>query len=150
MAVLNLLVDDVVVKSFPLEKSGTTIGRSPDCDIQIEESAVSAKHARIEMIPNPIMEELTEIYIEDQGTMNGTYVNDVLVGRIASGEWRSRAFALSYLVGFGVSALSLPLIAWIHGSWGFSMLFGLLAGAALLIFVVVLYLPQTETASWSK
>ena len=81
MAVLNLLVDDVVVKSFPLEKSGTTIGRSPDCDIQIEESAVSAKHARIEMIPNPIMEELTEIYIEDQGTMNGTYVNDVLVGR---------------------------------------------------------------------
>jgi MFS family permease len=77
-------------------------------------------------------------------------INDVLVGRVASGEWRSRAFALSYLVGFGISALSLPLIAWIYGSWGFSMLFGLLAAAALLIFVVVLYLPQTETASSSK
>ena len=77
-------------------------------------------------------------------------INDVLIGRVASGEWRSRAFALSYLVGFGVSALSLPLIAWIHGSWGFSMLFGLLAGAALLIFVVVLYLPQTETPLSSK
>jgi MFS family permease len=72
-------------------------------------------------------------------------INDVLVGRVASGEWRSRAFALSYLVGFGVSALSLPLIAWVHGSWGFSVLFGLLAAAALLIFLVVLYLPQTET-----
>jgi MFS family permease len=76
-------------------------------------------------------------------------ISDVLVGRVASGEWRSRAFALSYLVGFGVSALSLPLIAWVQGSWGFSVLFGLLAGAALLIFIVVLYLPQTETASSS-
>ena len=81
MAVLNLLVDDVVVKSFPIEKSGMTIGRSPDCDIQIEESAVSGIHARIELIPNPLMEELTDIFIEDQGTMNGTFVNDVLVGR---------------------------------------------------------------------
>ncbi|MCH8106485.1 MAG: FHA domain-containing protein [Proteobacteria bacterium] len=81
MAVLNLLVEDVVVKSFPLEKSGLTIGRSPDCDIQIEEDAVSNKHARIEIIPSPIMEELTEIYIEDLGSMNGTHVNDELVGR---------------------------------------------------------------------
>lgn len=81
MAVLNLLVDDVVVKSFPLDKSGITIGRSPECDIQIEESAVSSKHARIEMLPNAIMEELTDIYIEDLGSMNGTHVNDVLIGR---------------------------------------------------------------------
>jgi MFS family permease len=77
-------------------------------------------------------------------------ITDVLVGRVASGEWRSRAFALSYLVGFSVSALSLPLIAWVHGSWGFSVLFGLLACAALLIFIVALYLPQTETSPSSK
>ena len=80
MAVLNVLVDDVVVKSFPLDKSGITIGRSPDCDIQIEESAVSGKHARIEMLPNPILKELTDIYIEDLGSMNGTHVNDILIG----------------------------------------------------------------------
>jgi len=71
-------------------------------------------------------------------------ISDVLVGRVASGTWRSRSFALSYLVGFGVSALSLPLIAWVHSNWGFPVLFGLLSGAALLIFVVVLFLPQTE------
>ncbi len=81
MAVLNLLVDDVVVKSFPLDKSGITIGRSPDCDIQIEDGAVSSKHARIEILPNAILDELTDIYIEDLGSMNGTSVNDVLVGR---------------------------------------------------------------------
>jgi len=81
MAVLNLLVDDVVVKSFPLEKRGMTIGRSPDCDIQIEESSVSSKHSRIEMIPNPIVAALTDIFIEDLGSMNGTWVNDEQTSR---------------------------------------------------------------------
>jgi pSer/pThr/pTyr-binding forkhead associated (FHA) protein len=81
MAVLNLLVDDVVVKSFPLEKSGITIGRSPDCDIQIEESSVSSKHSRIEMLPNPIVAALTDIFIEDLGSMNGTWVNDEQTSR---------------------------------------------------------------------
>jgi pSer/pThr/pTyr-binding forkhead associated (FHA) protein len=81
MAVLNLLVDDVVVKSFALEKSGITIGRSPDCDIQIEESSVSSKHARIEMLPNPIVAALTDIFIEDLDSMNGIYVNDEQVSR---------------------------------------------------------------------
>ena len=81
MAVLNLLVDDVVVKSFPLEKSGVTIGRSPDCDIQIEESSVSSKHARIEMIPNPVVAVLTDIFIEDLGSMNGIFVNDEQISR---------------------------------------------------------------------
>ena len=81
MAVLNLLVDDVVVKSFALEKSGITFGRSPDCDIQIEESSVSSKHARIEMLPNPIVAALTDIFIEDLDSMNGIYVNDEQVSR---------------------------------------------------------------------
>jgi len=81
MAVLNLLVDDVVVKSFALEKNGITIGRSPDCDIQIEESSVSSKHARIEMLPNPFVAALTDIFIEDLDSMNGIYVNDEQVSR---------------------------------------------------------------------
>ena len=81
MAVLNLLVDDVVVKSFALENSGITIGRSPDCDIQIEESSVSSKHARIEMLPNPIVAALTDIFIEDLESMNGIFVNDEQVSR---------------------------------------------------------------------
>ena len=71
-------------------------------------------------------------------------INDVLVGRMARSEWRSRAYALRYLVSFSVVALTLPMIAWIHGSWGFSVLFGVLAAAALLIFTAVLTLPKSE------
>jgi pSer/pThr/pTyr-binding forkhead associated (FHA) protein len=81
MAVLNLLVDDVVVKSFPLEKKAITIGRSPGCDIQIEESSVSSEHVRIEMFANPFVAVLTDIFIEDLGSMNGTWVNDEQVSR---------------------------------------------------------------------
>jgi MFS family permease len=71
-------------------------------------------------------------------------INDVLVGRVARSEWRSRAYAVTYLIGFTVSALTLPLIAWIHGSWGFGLLFALLSGLALLIFIAVLFLPRSH------
>ena len=71
-------------------------------------------------------------------------INDVLVGRIARSEWRSRAYALRYIVTFSVMASAVPLIAWIHGRWGFDMLFGLLAAAASLIFIAVLLLPKPE------
>ena len=71
-------------------------------------------------------------------------INDVLVGRVARSEWRSRAYAVTYLIGFTVSALTLPLIAWVHGSWGFGVLFALLSGLALLIFIAVLFLPRSH------
>jgi MFS family permease len=71
-------------------------------------------------------------------------INDVLVGRIARSEWRSRAYALRYIVTFSVSASAIPMIAWIHGSWGFDTLFGVLAIAALVIFVATLCLPKAN------
>lgn len=71
-------------------------------------------------------------------------INDVLVGRIARSEWRSRAYALQYVVTFSVMAAALPLIAWIHGAWGFGMLFAVLAVAAFAIFLAALLLPGRE------
>jgi len=71
-------------------------------------------------------------------------INDVLIGRITRSEWRSRVFALRYIVTFSVAATAVPIISWIHGTWGFSKLFALLSLAAFLIFVATLYLPKTE------
>lgn len=68
-------------------------------------------------------------------------INDVLVGRIARSAWRSRAYALRYIVTFSVMASAIPLIAWIHSNWGFSLLFGVLSGGGALIFIAVLFLP---------
>ena len=68
-------------------------------------------------------------------------INDVLVGRLARSHWRSRAYALRYVVTFSVMASAVPLIGWVHGRWGFERLFEILAFAAALIFVAVLLLP---------
>jgi FHA domain-containing protein/zinc ribbon protein len=46
----------------------TTIGRSPDCDVFLDDVTVSRNHA-------VLVEENGRYTIEDQGSLNGTYVN---------------------------------------------------------------------------
>ena len=41
-------------------------------------------------------------------------------------------------------ASALPLIAWIHGTWGFDVLFGVLSVAAFAIFTAALALPGRQ------
>ncbi|MCP4331919.1 MAG: MFS transporter [Gammaproteobacteria bacterium] len=71
-------------------------------------------------------------------------INDVLVGRMARSEWRSRAYALRYVVTFSVMASAVPLIGWLHANGGFSRLFSVLAVAAALIFCATLLLPGSS------
>lgn len=77
-------------------------------------------------------------------------INDVLIGRISRSQWRSRAYALRSIVSFLVMAATLPLVAWIHGQWGFNVLFVVLSGAAMLIFLATLYLPTNTEFSIIK
>ena len=69
-------------------------------------------------------------------------INDVLIGRITKSAWRSRVYALRYIVTCTVMASAVPLIAWIHAGWGFAQLFQVLAVAASAIFLAVLLLPR--------
>ncbi len=73
-------------------------------------------------------------------------INDVLVSRIAKNEWRSRVYAVRYVVSFSVMASSLPVIAGIHAGWGFGALFVVMAVAAGGILAAVLMLPHAGTA----
>ena len=70
-------------------------------------------------------------------------INDVLVSRIARNEWRSRVYAVRYVVSFSVMASSLPVIAGIHAGWGFGALFVVMAVAASGILAAVLMLPRS-------
>lgn len=81
MSQLALLVDGVVVRLFPLDKPVVTIGRDLENDIQIDDSSVSARHARLRIEPSEFLEGHEEIYIEDLGSTNGTTVNEENVDR---------------------------------------------------------------------
>ena len=71
-------------------------------------------------------------------------INDVLIGRVAKSEWRSRAFAIRSFITFTVMATSIPLIAWLHATWGFPALFLVLCISAAFIFSAVIMLPKIE------
>lgn len=69
-------------------------------------------------------------------------INDFMIGKMASGAFRARVFGVRYVVSFTVLAATLPLIAFVHETWGFDVLFMILAVAALIIFAAVLALPR--------
>ncbi len=68
-------------------------------------------------------------------------INDYMISRMAQGEFRARIYGLRYVVSFSVLAATLPLIKFVYATWGFDMLFRILAVAAALILVVVSQLP---------
>jgi hypothetical protein len=53
---------------FVPQADRTTIGRSPDCDIFLDDVTVSRKHA-------VLLRRDDGYYIEDQGSLNGTFLN---------------------------------------------------------------------------
>jgi len=69
-------------------------------------------------------------------------INDYMIGKMASGEFRARAYGIRYVVSFSVLAVTMPLIAVVYETWGFDTLFLVLAGASLVILAAVLILPR--------
>ena len=69
-------------------------------------------------------------------------INDVLVGRVAREEWRSRVLAMRYILTFSLTGIAIPGIAWVHGNMGFDGLFVLLSIGAALILCSVVMLPR--------
>jgi MFS family permease len=68
-------------------------------------------------------------------------INDFMIGKMASGAFRARIYAVRYVVSFTVLAITLPLIAIVYERWGFDVLFLILAGAAAVILAAVAFLP---------
>jgi two-component system cell cycle response regulator len=61
-------------RRFPLTRSEVVLGRGADCDIQVDRDSVSRRHARLFRVGEQWM-------VEDLGSTNGSYVNDVPVQR---------------------------------------------------------------------
>jgi pSer/pThr/pTyr-binding forkhead associated (FHA) protein len=67
---LSVIAQNPITKTFSLEE--IAIGRDPVCDLQIADPTVSSKHARI-------FYSYDQWWVEDLGSSNGSYLNDILV-----------------------------------------------------------------------
>jgi hypothetical protein len=68
-------------ETFRPEGERTTIGRSPDCGIFLDDVTVSRRHA-------VLLEREGGFFIEDQGSLNGTFLNRRRIesARLADGD----------------------------------------------------------------
>jgi hypothetical protein len=55
-------------EQFPLERTQTTIGRTPDCDIFLDDVTVSRRHAIV-------TKGAARFTLQDLGSLNGTFLN---------------------------------------------------------------------------
>jgi len=74
-------------------------------------------------------------------------ITDFMIGKLASGPARARTYAVRYVVAFTVLAASLPLIAFVHATYGFDMLFRIMTVAAFVIFAATACLPSRLPAA---
>jgi pSer/pThr/pTyr-binding forkhead associated (FHA) protein len=83
-------------QTFPFTIPEILVGRDPACDCTLDDSTVSAQHARLTFHHN-------QWWIEDMGSRNGTYVNMKFVATplvVTSGdELRLGQVRLSVMVG---------------------------------------------------
>ena len=69
-------------------------------------------------------------------------INDAMVARYTEESWRSRIYALRYVVSFGASLPAIPLVAWLQPpASGFVPLFGVLAAISCGTLLAALYFP---------
>ncbi len=70
-------------------------------------------------------------------------IHDTIIARYATPEWRGRVYAVKYLVGLGVAASAVPLVAWLYDSTGgFESMFLLLSVSAAAVTVCALCMPS--------
>jgi two-component system, cell cycle response regulator len=87
-------------KRFPLTRNEIVLGRGADCDIQVDRDSVSRRHARVFRAADQWM-------VEDLGSTNGSYVNDVPVQRsvLRDNDYLKIGAAIfKFLSGAGVEA----------------------------------------------
>lgn len=76
------------------------------------------------------------------GAFGQVTVNDAMVGKYTSEEWRSRAYAVRYFVGFTAAGVSVGLVAWLYQHGGFVTMLHAFGTLCLLTVVAAIILPH--------
>jgi MFS family permease len=76
------------------------------------------------------------------GIFGQVTINDTIIGKYTSDEWRSRAYALRYFLGFTAAGASVGLVAWIHDRGGFTLLLQALGVLSVLVILGAMIFPR--------
>ena len=76
------------------------------------------------------------------GAFGQVTVNDAMVGKYTTEEWRSRAYAVRYFIGFTAAGASVGLVAWLYEQGGFVTMLHAFAGLCLLAIAAAIILPR--------
>jgi MFS family permease len=75
------------------------------------------------------------------GAFGQVTVNDAMIGKYTTEEWRSRAYAVRYFIGFTAAGASVGLVAWLYEQGGFVTMLHAFAGLCLLVIAAAIILP---------
>jgi two-component system cell cycle response regulator len=71
---LIVLAGESLGQMYRVDRSETVIGRASDADIRVQDDGVSRRHSKI-------VQSGSDVWIEDLGSANGTYIDDSRVER---------------------------------------------------------------------
>jgi MFS family permease len=80
------------------------------------------------------------------GLFGQVTINDAMVGKYTSEEWRARAYAARYFLGFTAAGASVGLVAWLHAEGGFTLMLRAFGVLCVLVFLGALVFPQERHA----
>jgi MFS family permease len=71
-------------------------------------------------------------------------VNDAMIGKYTSDEWRARAYSVRYFLGFTAAGVSVGVVASLHERGGFGLMLQALGGLCVLVIVGAICFPKEE------
>jgi len=74
-------------------------------------------------------------------------VNDTMLGKYTSDEWRGRAFAARYFLGFTAAGLSVGLVSLLYEQGGFDLMLKAIAGLSLLTVLGAIIFPKENRSN---
>lgn len=78
------------------------------------------------------------------GVFGQVTVNDAMLGKYTSDEWRSRAYSVRYFLGFTAAGASVGLVALLHERGGFTLMLQALGALCVLIIFAAIAFPHED------
>jgi len=80
------------------------------------------------------------------GIFGQVTVNDTMLGKYTVDEWRGRAYAARYFLGFTAAGLSVGLVSILYNHGGFDLMLKAIAGLSLLTVIGAVIFPKEKRA----